>query len=1269
MVDNNSLLSERRRSMDGNKHRMKRVPVENFTKVMSRNSEEKISDESHECGTIIWDHASAAMYNSVFSWSLLQNEFTSTPSHNLPNLTENTDSLFSVPYSPSHKRLIRQKTPSADNIYNSHSEISLHFSPGTNASNTTMKKKLELLKKKHDSRKTTMKKSSLSHDHISLYEMEEKFLSSVPETLNSINDHEKSENTDVSLRFPLNTSVNSTSNSDKATNATYVVRPLACEAECNFTDRCKKTEMDKKLVHLAALTSWLNYLLDEKNDANNSGILTKTKKDADSYLRKLLTSRVDIPAMKDNESQNAISYKCFVAANELSEMRARFRLLYESSSTPIDIATIVKGGKIAIRMDRQVYADIGNFHPFYLRLGLETVLSTNIREWTDGKSHLKIIASVVTQNIFKNPKIMNNRKYVEGRTKLLINDRGAEALLQHFLTKICQFLFIVDKAWNDSLVSRKNRCLFVKWSAYKSISDVVAMLSRELMTGVSNLPKTLLRLGLFLDRKQGFFEEFQYHVVDPLKDLSDGMILGRTVEILADVQYNTVIHCLRDPGGDRLRKVGNVKTVIDFAKQKGILPEGEGIVNKSENCSAETDSISQQLVSLFGISYEIRNPLELADGKLFSLLWKQYYSCGTPFELFDGETILEQIASAAEYHFGIPSSVMVKWKNTPDEQTLCLFTKIFISRIHEFYKITSAAVVIQRAFRRYRSTSKKNYDIPHKVMLFGRDLHASDRLMESSQIITEDSKLVNASFTIQRYFRGWLARTLYQKIKSDKTMQEREAKAVIIQKFVRGWLARTLYQKMECAKTMQEREAKAVIIQKFVRGWLVRTLYQKMKFDKTVQEREAKAIIIQKFVRRWLARKFCRKLLYENNIRKRENASIVIQKYVRLWLAQKSKIQNKMILQKRENAARVLQRCIRGWLARLHYQNLLRKLNNAAVTLQRYLRGWIARRKCRLEQRKEVVSHKQENTTFIVQNSISVIECSVDKTENKTNGCEFVSSAECLLILRELRKQHNRLRIRRQKFLQKFFVEDKVSCANLFKAERDRLIKAATIIQSWWRGCLFRKRHVAVRNKIAANRVARKKAASNEERSELMQPIINRVINAMKNLNSKHLYTRYKAAELLQKFVGLSELCAQYVFNNGGVECILDSLDGCNRGVGSTEVVIPLCSILWSVLKFKIIRGELDEQRRQDIMEQCYHFILAFHRVPNVVTDLSAIIIALSENNEQYEKAPYFVAELTKRFAKLSECDERVVAFRKLQKNLTTQNYRSKLAVSLDIIN
>ncbi|EJW88103.1 hypothetical protein WUBG_00991, partial [Wuchereria bancrofti] len=82
---------------------------------------------------------------------------------------------------------------------------------------------------------------------------------------------------------------------------------------------------------------------------------------------------------------------------------------------------------------------------------------------------------------------------------------------------------------------------------------------------------------------------------------------------------------------------------------------------------------------------------------------------------------------------------------------------------------------------------------------------------------------------------------------------------------------------------------------------------------------------------------------------------------------------------------------------------------------------------------------------------------------------------------------------------------------------------------------------------------------------------------------------------------------------------------------------------------FKIVRNNLEEERRQDIVKQCYHFMLAFHKVPNVVTNLTAVILALNANNEQYKKASYFIAELTKKFAKLSESDERIIALRKLQ--------------------
>lgn len=51
-------------------------------------------------------------------------------------------------------------------------------------------------------------------------------------------------------------------------------------------------------------------------------------------------------------------------------------------------------------------------------------------------------------------------------------------------------------------------------------------MSREIMSGTTNLPKTLKSIGFDPYYKQDFFEEFDYCVKDFESDLSDGIVLG-----------------------------------------------------------------------------------------------------------------------------------------------------------------------------------------------------------------------------------------------------------------------------------------------------------------------------------------------------------------------------------------------------------------------------------------------------------------------------------------------------------------------------------------------------------------------------------------------------------------------------------------------------------------------------------------------------------------------------------------------------------------------
>ncbi|VDK26931.1 unnamed protein product, partial [Anisakis simplex] len=116
---------------------------------------------------------------------------------------------------------------------------------------------------------------------------------------------------------------------------------------------------------------------------------------------------------------------------------------------------MVEEEKIAIVPDKKVFHHIGlqtkllkllfDFQPFWLRLGLETVFGLTI-DVPSKESFRAVMVAFIAQRLFKDPVIMNNRKYVQGRTKTIITEAGEKMLLKHFITKFLQFVFIVEEA-------------------------------------------------------------------------------------------------------------------------------------------------------------------------------------------------------------------------------------------------------------------------------------------------------------------------------------------------------------------------------------------------------------------------------------------------------------------------------------------------------------------------------------------------------------------------------------------------------------------------------------------------------------------------------------------------------------------------------------------------------------------------------------------------------------------------------------------------------
>uniref|UniRef100_A0A1I8A813 Calponin-homology (CH) domain-containing protein n=1 Tax=Steinernema glaseri TaxID=37863 RepID=A0A1I8A813_9BILA len=237
----------------------------------------------------------------------------------------------------------------------------------------------------------------------------------------------------------------------------------------------------------------------------------------------------------------------------------------------------MQSDSVCVRSDKKIFADIGlqaeilqlflSFHPVWLEIGLEIVTGKKI---TAGANFIAKTAGLIRTHIISDPAILASKKYALGKTKGIITAEGTKMLHRHFLAKMCHFLVAVELMRSSSLVPQV-KCLFVKNSPYKCFNDVFVVLSREVIAGSTNLPKYLRKIGFAPDFKQGFFEEYDYSVSgDFVRTLSDGLTLGKVVEIVTGCEIDHVIKKLRNPGGDRIRKLGNIKAVLQVAVERGI---------------------------------------------------------------------------------------------------------------------------------------------------------------------------------------------------------------------------------------------------------------------------------------------------------------------------------------------------------------------------------------------------------------------------------------------------------------------------------------------------------------------------------------------------------------------------------------------------------------------------------------------------------------------------------------------------------------------------
>ncbi|EGT38391.1 hypothetical protein CAEBREN_05790 [Caenorhabditis brenneri] len=344
-------------------------------------------------------------------------------------------------------------------------------------------------------------------------------------------------------------------------------------------------------------------------------------------------------------------------------------------------------------------------------------------------------------------------------------------------------LFLIETAYAHRVIPNLTR-IFTKSSHFKSMNEIFSELTRELLTGSSaDFKKAFARIGFQPTYKQSFIESYNYQAKG-FEDFSDGLILAKLIETVGEMPHGKLLLKLRDPAGDRLRKVNNVKTVLQemaaigintedvtaaaivggkkdailavlwsivgvrvakekrvrFLRTKDASYEDLTTPKKKRRSGVHDDMSSEVLKTLKVIGRDLKMEVldldSLLDGMLLNKIWTTYVPNGTPIESYPGDDLWAKIVSLAESELAIPRGL---------DQNVALFVKMYLERVQMVQMYNEKAAKIQKMWKAYlwRKNPPKLYHIVQQVLSEHRRYSRSSSPFSTSQLTD------NATFTVQ----------------------------------------------------------------------------------------------------------------------------------------------------------------------------------------------------------------------------------------------------------------------------------------------------------------------------------------------------------------------------------------------------------------------------------------------------------------------------------------------------------------------------------------
>ncbi|KAK9496711.1 hypothetical protein O3M35_013008 [Rhynocoris fuscipes] len=391
----------------------------------------------------------------------------------------------------------------------------------------------------------------------------------------------------------------------------------------------------------------------------------------------------------------------------------------------------------------------------------------------------------------------------------------------------------------------------------------------------------------------------------------------------------------------------------------------------------------------------------------------------------------------------------------------------------QFLEKRNSAVVIQRWYRSVKAMQieKKQFQEKRNSAVVIQRWYRSVKAMQIEKKQFQEKR--NAAVVIQRWYRSVKAKQIEK-----KQFQEKRNAAVVIQRWYRSVKAMQIEKKQ-----FQEKRNAAVVIQRWYRSVKAKQIEKKQ-----FQEKRNAAVVIQRWYRSVKTKQIKKKLFQE-----KRNSAVVIQRWYRSVKAMQ--IEKKQFQEKR-NAAVVIQRWYRSVKAKQIENKQFQEKKNSAVVIQRWYRSGKAKK---IEKKQ---SEEKRKAAGVIQRWYR----SVKSKQNEKK--QFQEKRNATVAIQRWYRGCISTRVLRKCFLEKRNASVKIQTWFRFIVNRRKGSKqylAAVIIQSVWRGFIWRKKNEHVIQDIKKKSEEAVKAASlgfsNQRLTDLFDETIE--VLAVDNLDIK----------------------------------------------------------------------------------------------------------------------------------------------------------------------